>query len=124
MHKITAKKQKIIEIFLKRGKMQSSELHKELLTSGEDVSLVTVKRALSELNEEGILEMSGLGRSTSYELSNRGLVLLDIDAKKYVEVEPDKRFGSNQYNFKLLANFPVDIFTNEELERLEKATEK
>ena len=124
MHKITAKKQKIIEIFLKRGKMQSSELHKELLTSGEDVSLVTVKRALSELNEEGVLEMSGLGRSTSYELSNRGLVLLDIDAKKYVEVEPDKRFGSNQYNFKLLANFPVDIFTNEELERLEKATEK
>lgn len=67
--------------------------------------------------------MSGSGRSTSYELSISGRVLADIDAKEYVAVEPDKRYGSSQYNFNLFPNFPADIFTNEELERLEKATQ-
>lgn len=124
MHKLTKKQQQIIEILLKKGKIQSSELHTGLKDTGEDMSLVTVKRALSELSEDGILEMSGSGRSTSYELSTGGRVLADVNAKEYMAVEPDKRYGSNQYNFNLLSNFPVDIFTGEELERLEKATEK
>lgn len=124
MYKLSAKQQKIIEVFLKKGKMQSSELHKELAVTGEDSSLVTVKRALSELTEKGILEISGSGRSTSYELGVSGRVLADVDAKAYVAVDPDKRHGLNQYNFNLLPNFPIDIFTSEELGRLENATEK
>lgn len=124
MHKMTSKQQKIIEIFLRKGKIQSSELYKELANTGENISLVTVKRALSELAEKCFLEMSGSGRSTSYELSVNGRVLADIDAKQYVAVEPDKRFGANQYNFNLLPNFPTDIFTEEELKRLEAATAK
>lgn len=43
MYKLTTKQQKIIEIFLRKGKKQSSELHKELAKTGEDISLVTVK---------------------------------------------------------------------------------
>ncbi|HRZ95276.1 MAG TPA: Fic family protein [Candidatus Moranbacteria bacterium] len=122
MQKITTKQQKVIEIFLEKGKMQSSQLHEELKSAGEDVSLVTVKRALSELTEKGFLEVSGSGRSTSYELSIAGRVLADVNAKQYVAVEPDKRYGFNQYNFNLLSNFPADIFTEEELGKLEKAT--
>ncbi|MDY0302855.1 MAG: Fic family protein [Candidatus Moranbacteria bacterium] len=123
MHKLKIKQQKIIKIFLEKGRMQSSQLHEELRNSGEDISLVTVKRALSELTEKGILEVFGLGRSTSYQISAKGRVLADIDAKEYVAVEPDKRFGLNQYNFDLLSNFPVNIFTEEELKRLEVATD-
>ncbi|MBU0636630.1 MAG: Fic family protein [Patescibacteria group bacterium] len=124
MFKPTKKQQKIIEIFLAKEKMQSSELHKELEISGEDISLVTVKRALSELTEKSILEVSGSGRSTSYGLSVSGRVLADVKAKQYVAIEPDKRYGSNQYNFNLFSNFPSDIFTEEELEKLETATVK
>ena len=124
MHKLSSKQQKIIEIFLKKGKMQSSDLYKKLATAGEEISLVTVKRALSELVEKGILEISGSGRSTSYELSISGRVLADVNAKEYVAVEPDKRYGSSQYNFNLFPNFPTDIFTKEELKRLEAATKK
>lgn len=122
MHKLTTKQQEIIGIFLKKEKMQSSELHGELKKSGEEISLVTVKRSLSELTENGFLKISGLGRSTKYELSIIGRILADIDAKEYVSVEPDKRYGLNQYNFRLLPNFPTDIFTEEELNRLETAT--
>ena len=55
--------------------------------------MITVKRALSELAEKGFLSVSGSGRSTSYELSVGGRVLSDIDAKQYVAIEPDKRYG-------------------------------
>lgn len=124
MLKPTAKQQKIIGIFLAKGKMQSSELHHELIKTGEDISLVTVKRALSELTEKSILEVFGLGRSTKYNLSISGRVLADVEAKQYVTIEPDKRYGSKQYDFNLLPNFPSDIFTEEELEKLEVATAK
>ena len=122
MDKLTVKQQKIIEIFLIKGKMQSSQLHKELAGAGQDTSLVTVKRTLSELTEKGILEVSGSGRSTSYALSIKGRVLAYVDAREYVAIEPDKRYGASQYNFKLLPSFPTDIFTDEEIERLEAAT--
>lgn len=124
MHKLSTKQQKIIEIFLIKGKAQSSELRKELIAVGEDVSLVTVKRALSELAKGGILEISGSGRSTGYSLTVSGRILANVDAKQYVAVEPDKRYGSNQYNFNLLPDFPADIFTEKELEKLETATGK
>lgn len=122
MYKLTSKQQKIIESFLIKWKMQSSEVHKEITNTGEDVSLITIKRALSELAEVGILEVSGSGRSTSYTLSLRGRIFADIDAKQYVSIEPDKRYGQKQYNFDLLSAFPSDIFTDDELKKLEDAT--
>lgn len=124
MYKLSVKQQKIIEIFLVKRKIQSSELHRELTTIGEDVSLVTVKRALSELTKNGILEVSGSGRSTGYSLTVSGRVLANVNAEQYVAIEPDKRYGSNQYDFNLLPGFPADIFTEEELEKLETATDK
>ncbi len=122
MNKITSKQQKIIQIFLKHGKMQSSEVHREILRTGEELSLITIKRALSEMTEEGVLKVSGSGRSTSYNLNSRGRVLASIDAKQYVMVDPDKRYGLNRYNFDLLKTFPVDIFMDLELKKLETAT--
>jgi len=122
MHKITPKQQKIIKIFLVKKKMQSSQAHREIIKTGEDASLVTVKRALSEMAEEKILEVSGSGRSTHYILNIKGRILADIDAGQYIAIEPDKRYGLRQYNFDLLKKFPSDIFTDEELKRLEDST--
>jgi Fic family protein len=123
MTKISQKQQNILEIILKNGVMQSSALHEEISKRGEDISLVSVKRALSEMAELGLLIVSGSGRSTSYIISNAAKVFFNIDAKKYTEVEPDRRFGSDKYNFDYFSQFPVDIFDEEELKKLNQATE-
>jgi len=122
MIEISQKHQKIIGIFLEKGEMQSSDVYAEMKKSGEDVSLVTVKRALSGMASEGVLTASGSGRSTSYRISAMGRIFADIDAKKYCSVEPDKRFGLNRYNFGLLPVMPPDIFTGDELRSLYEAT--
>lgn len=122
MIKISSKQQNILKIFLANRSMQSSAVHEEILKLGDDLSLVSIKRALSEMADTGLLIVSGKGRSTSYCLSNIARVFLDIDAKKYIEIEPDKRFGSSGYNFNYFSQFPTDIFNAVELTKLEEAT--
>ncbi|MDO8513043.1 MAG: Fic family protein [bacterium] len=123
MIKITQKQQNILEIILKSGTMQSSAIHEEILIRGDDLSLVSVKRALSEMTVSRLLIVTGSGRSTGYKVSNLAKVFFDIDAKKYIEIEPDKRYGSNSYNFDYLSEFPADIFDETELKILDQATE-
>ena len=101
MNKLTQKQQNIIQIFLINGKMQSSQVHKAIIKNGEDTSLVTIKRTLSGMTKEGILEVSGLGRSTIYDVSSRGRVFADVDSKQYTAIEPDNRYGLRSYNFDL-----------------------
>jgi len=120
--KLTPKQQKIIGIFLKKETMQSSGVHAEIVTSGEDVSLVTIKRALSKLAEDGILISVGSGRSAGYSISATGRVFADVDARAYCSIEPDKRYGLSRYNFDLLTAWPPDIFADDELKVLDVAT--
>ena len=122
MLKSDPKHQEITEIFLAKGQMQPSEVHKEMAKAGKDLSLITIKRALSRMVNEGILMVSGSGRSTSYEISLRGRIFSKINAEQYVAIEPDKRYGLSGYNFDLFKSFPPDIFTSEELKRLETFT--
>lgn len=123
MMNMNKKYQKIIDVFLKKETVQSSDVHAEMVESGEKISLVTVKRALSKLVSEGLLMSSGSGgRSTSYKISIKGRVLAEVDAKKYSSIEPDKRFGLNKYNFELLPSLPSDIFEKSEMIVLKNAT--
>lgn len=122
MIKISQKQQNILKIILEQGTMQSSAIHQEILKQGGDLSLVSVKRTLSEMTGLGLLIISGIGRSTSYNISNSARVFLDINAKKYIEIEPDKRFGSSGYNFDYFSKFPTDIFDAAELKDLDQAT--
>lgn len=122
MIKLSQKHQKIISIFLKTEAARSSEAHAEIVKSGEKVSLVTVKRSLSKLAEAGILTAVGSGRSAGYSISAVGRILAEIDAHEYCFIEPDKRYGLNRYNFDLLAAWPRDIFTEDELKILDDAT--
>lgn len=124
MIEITKKEQKISELFLKKDSLQSSEVYEALQSTGEDISLVTIKRTLSELTAKGILKVSGSGRSTSYSISTQGRVFSDIDQSTYTAMEPDKRYGLHGYNFELLPELPLDIFTDKELEQLNSATDQ
>lgn len=122
MTTISTKQQTIIGIFLEKGGIQSSDVYEEVTKLGEKTSLVTVKRMLSEMASEGILEVSGSGRSTGYHISPKGRVFAEINSKEYISAEPDKRFGLSRYNFDLLSSIPEEIFTDEELKRLKNAT--
>lgn len=122
MIKITRKQQNILEIILGNGTMQSSAIHEAILRRGDDLSLISVKRALSEMVGFGLLIVLGSGRSTRYSISNIARIFWDVDAKKYIEIEPDKRFGSSSYNFDYFSKFPADIFDEAELKRLDQAT--
>lgn len=122
MIRITQKQQRIIALFLGKGVLSSSVIHAELVKTGDDISLVTVKRTLSAMVKQGILSVSGMGRKTSYDIATIGRVLADIHSKEYCAVEPDKRYGLKGFNFELLPEWPVDIFTDEELKTLNDAT--
>lgn len=119
---ISSREQKIIEILLERGSLQSSTVHEILLKRKEDVSLVTVKRTLSDMVARGMLIMSGSGRSSSYQVSILGRIYADIDARTYCAIEPDRRYGLKRYNQDLFAGIPDTIFSLLELKKLEDAT--
>jgi len=122
MNKLSQKQQKIIAIIIEKRTMQSSDVYSEMVKLGDDISLVTVKRTLSEMADEGILISAGLGRSVNYQISAIGRIFAEIDAKKYCSIEPDKRYGLSGYNFDLFAALPSDIFTENELKILNDAT--
>ena len=119
---ISSREQKIIDILLGHDSLQSSDIHEMLVARAEDVSLVTVKRALSDMAARGILRASGLGRSSSYEISVLGRIFSNIDAQAYCAIEPDHRYGQKRYNHDLFKGIPDTIFSLEELKRLEDAT--
>ncbi len=122
MIEITKKQQKIIEILLEKGILQSSAVYEEFVARGEESSLVTVKRALSEMAERHLVAISGSGRSTGYALTVYGRLFSDIDAKTYCAVEPDKRYGMSSFNFDLLSHIPYTLFSFPELDVLKAAT--
>ena len=117
------KNQQIIAIIvLKNQNIQSSAIHNKILKSGGDISLITVKRVLSDLARAGILIANGSGRSTNYNISTKGRLFLNIDAHEYCSIEPDKRYGSSSYNFDFFSSLPTNIFFENELKILEQAT--
>jgi Fic family protein len=120
--KLTPKQQEILALFLQKGALQSSEVRAGLVKSGEEVSLVTVKRMLSKLVKDGILIAIGSGRSAGYTISTVGRVFAEVDVHAYCSIEPDKRYGLSRYNFDLLPAWPPDIFTDSELKILDDAT--
>jgi len=122
MVKLNQKEKRIIDIFLRNKEMQSSNVHREVIKLGEEISLVTIKRTLSIMVKKGVLTVKGLGRSTAYELSVSGRIFTEVNSQEYLSVEPDKRYGLHGYNFDLFPLFPSEVFLKEELEILNEAT--
>lgn len=122
MIKLNQRQKKIITILLNQGGLQSSFILKELIRIGEDISLVTVKRDLSEMVKIGALLESGSGRYVNYSVSVAGRIFFDVNAHEYCLVDPDKRYGLRQYNFDLIPSLGDDVFYDNELESMESMT--
>ncbi|OGN10645.1 MAG: hypothetical protein A3J46_05565 [Candidatus Yanofskybacteria bacterium RIFCSPHIGHO2_02_FULL_41_11] len=122
MVKITSKQQKILEITIKDSPLSSSIIHEKLSATGEDASLVTIKRSLSKMVKLGILNVSGSGPSTVYSAATLGRIFAEINGETYCSLEPDKRYGLDRFNFDLLLSIPPEIFSEQELAFLDEAT--
>jgi Fic family protein len=112
----------ITNLFLQKETLSSSQVHHELIKGGESVSLVTIKRTLSAMVNQGVLSILGGGRSTAYTITTYGRLFADVDTAKYNAIEPDSRFGLAGYNFDLFKSFPLEIFTQGELDTLNNST--
>jgi fido (protein-threonine AMPylation protein) len=109
---------------IKKGDMSSSSIFDELVNSGEQVSLVTIKRDLSAMVSVGVLLISGSGRLISYSVSALGRIFFDVDPREYCSIEPDRRYGKHQYDFDLIKSMPDSIFDDKELNHFSILTEK
>ncbi len=109
----------VLRIFNKDSKLSSSEVHVLL---DKNVSLVTIKRQLSELLKEDLLIQFGAGRSVKYSLSKKGLFLRPIETESYFSNNPDIRLSHNNYQFDLFQKPHIELFTAEELNALNNAT--
>ncbi len=119
---IKEKQKKILSAVLENGPMSSSAIYEKIVNAGDKISLVTVKRALSEMANLGLLTISGSGPSTSYNISIQGRLFSSVNSHEYCSIEPDKRYGLNRYNFDLFPAMPESIFDEFEINSLENAT--
>lgn len=88
----------------------------------DNISLPTVKRELSSMVKEELIVPEGSGRSVAYRIGVKGRVLSDVNTALYCAMEPDKRHGLQSYTVDLFSSFPRNIFTDQEMSRLEDAT--
>ena len=123
MIKLTKKHHKIIALFLEYGPLSSSKVHELLTQKAENASLITIKRELTRATSVKLIQPSGKGRARVYTITALGRIFADIDTHSYCAVEPDQRYGLEQFNFELLPSLPPDLFTSDELATLEQATQ-
>lgn len=106
--------------FFQRGDiLASSDIHERLQ---DNVSLVTVKRALTELYDLGYVEREGAGRSVRYRLSRRGILLKPLDTESYLDQPQEKRLMTKQFNHDVFSGDYIPVFDEAVLARLENAT--
>lgn len=124
MIKISQKQQDILSIFLEGVSLASSEVYDRLRKKGVEVSSVTIKRTLSAMARLGLVMVIGSGRATRYKISMLGRMYVEVDIKRYLMVEPDRRYGLSQLNMEVFSVFPPEPFSEDEQRRLAQATEE
>jgi len=105
---------RILDFVQDNPNVSSSEIHK---STGGEVSLATIKRAISRLVSNKILDAVGQGRATRYRLSLFYRLFQDIDTEEYYQDEIDEREIIEEFNFSLLDDIlpEAELFNDEEL---------
>lgn len=116
--------EQILIFLLGKENAQVSEILTFLLNQKNDISLVTVKRAVSKMFKNKLLQRVGSGRSTKYKISISGRLNIDIDSEIYCAQDPDKRFGFTNFSFNLFEELPKTLLHKNELQKLQDATVK
>lgn len=89
------------------------------------MSLATLKRDLTKLEQFGYIRKTGVRRGLTYSLTNYGLLHRHFDLDTYSQLDEQKKRGMKDYNFSLFEILGYEeIFTHRELEQLSEATKK
>ncbi len=91
----------------------------------KNLSLATLKRDLTKLEQLGYIQKTGVRRALTYSLTGYGLLHRPFDLDEYSKIDEQKKRGMKDYNFSLFEILnKEEIFTNEELQQLSIATKK
>lgn len=113
----------IIEYIRENPGYSSKEIHQNINLS---ISYATLKRLLSQLIEQNLIETRGQVKNTRYFLSSAFELLESVDMNKYFEKEIDERNIKSSFNYEVITEVltKYSVFTNAENERLESLQEK
>jgi Fic family protein len=86
------------------------------------VSYATVKRTLTKLNAEKLIEVVGKGKATKYQISSIYELIEPIELELYYQKEIDERKIKNSFNFQLISKILKNnnIFSDSEFSKLEE----
>ncbi len=86
------------------------------------ISYATLKRALSQLAAEKLIEVKGIGKATTYSFSKSYQLFYPVDLENYFEKDIDQRNIKDSFDFDLIPETlsKVDMFTETELQKLDK----
>ena len=89
----------------------------------KQVSDRTLMRMLSEATAKGHIEVVGRGPATRYRLTPQAHVTMELNLDTYFDKDADERQVQESFNFELINEIlpKVDLFTDEELQRLDDA---
>lgn len=120
---INARQQKIIDFAKKEENFQKKDVffavRKEF-----DVDRMTIVRDLSFLTQENILVRTGKGRAVKYRLSKQLNLLRPVEVEKYFAKSLNDRKVMPFFNEDVFSALNDDIFTDKEINHLEKVNER
>ncbi len=85
-----------------------------------DMSYATFKRRINTLLDKKLIETTGQGRATVYQISHGYNLFFPIDIDEYFEKEIDERQVKEAFDFELISKVltNAELFTNEEIQKL------
>lgn len=84
------------------------------------ISYATLKRILSQLATEKLIEVKGIGKATSYSFSKTYQLFYPVNLDTYFEKETDERKIKDSFDFDLMPDTlsKVSLFSDSELDKL------
>ncbi|TSD00701.1 MAG: Uncharacterized protein Athens071425_590 [Parcubacteria group bacterium Athens0714_25] len=119
-----SKRQQFILDFAKEKKSFQTKDVFFVIAKSFNVSRLTVVRDLSYLEKNRILKKKGAGRSVAYEITKKYLSLEKIDTEKYFSLPFSERKASPSFKDDIFSVLDDDIFSKEELEKLNTINKK
>ncbi len=115
MNKKQDRQNKIISFIEEKKEASASDI---LSFLSVDIDRKTLQRDLKELEEKFSIFKKGSGRGVVYSLSKSHQILKKIDVEKYFSIPYIEREVKESFNFDIFEIFKQDIFTQEEIEKL------
>ncbi|MFZ1812348.1 MAG: Fic family protein [Candidatus Saccharimonadales bacterium] len=110
---------RVLALFRRDETLSSSGIHEKL---GGAIALITVKRIVSDLYGDGLLDRIGSGRSVEYRLTKRGLLLRRFDSRAYLKQDQTTRSDNSMFNYELFSPPIESVLSKNDCSRLEAAT--